>query len=84
MLIRTLAAAGVTLALAFAPAMAADMKCDDATMMKMHNDMEAMKNGKKKMGAMHEMEMAKASMEKKDEKGCMMHMEKAMKMMPHS
>jgi hypothetical protein len=82
MLIRTLAFAGVTLALAFAPAMAADMKCDDATMMKMQTGMEAMKDAEKKKGAMEEMTMAKASMDKKDDKGCMEHMEKAMKMMP--
>ena len=71
--------AAVTLAPSFARSAekmdcASEMKKSEGMMMKMHDQ-------KKKDMAMKEMGMAKDMMAKKDEKGCMMHMEKAMGMM---
>jgi hypothetical protein len=48
----------------------------------MNTGMEAMSDAAKKEEAMKEMQMAKAAMDKKDDAGCKMHMENAMKMMP--
>lgn len=50
-------------------------------MTKANADMMKMSDANKKAAAMKEMDMAKSMMMKKDEKGCMMHMEKAMGMM---
>jgi hypothetical protein len=83
MLTRILAAAGLALAFAIAPAVAQDnMMCDEASMMKMNTGMEAMTDAAKKEEAMKEMQMAKDAMDKKDDANCKMHMENAMKMMP--
>jgi hypothetical protein len=83
MLTRILAATGLALAFAIAPAVAQDnMMCDEASMMKMNTSTEAMTDAAKKEEAMKEMQMAKEAMEKKDDAGCKMHMENAMKMMP--
>ncbi len=57
------------------------MNCSDATMTKANADMMKMTDASKKAAAMKEMNMAKDMMAKKDEKGCMMHMGKAMGMM---
>ncbi len=57
------------------------MDCSEATMMKANADAMKMTDATKKAAAMKEMEMAKDMMAKKDEKGCMTHMEKAMGMM---
>jgi hypothetical protein len=57
------------------------MNCSEASMTKANADMMKMTDANKKAAAMNEMEMAKTMMMKKDERGCMMHMEKAMGMM---
>lgn len=70
---------------AIQPAFADGMpKCDDASMMKMQTDMDAMTDASKKdqkMMAMKEMDMAKDSMKAKKMDDCSMHMDKAMKAM---
>ena len=53
-------------------------KCDDASRKMANDSVMMMKDASKKDMAMKEMAMAKDMMMKKDEKGCMMHMEKAM------
>lgn len=57
------------------------MDCSDASMKAMHDSMMKMTDANKKSAAMKEMDMAKDMMAKKDEKGCMMQMDKAMGMM---
>jgi hypothetical protein len=69
--------------LAVIPARAAMMECSEANMMKMQTGMEKMSDMSKKDMAMKEMGMAKDSMAKKDDKDCMMHMQKAEGMMPN-
>jgi hypothetical protein len=81
MLKSALALGFVLSTLAILPARAADMKCDEAGMMKMQSGVTAMTDATKKEMAMKEMAMAKDSMGKKDDKGCMMHMEKIQGMM---
>ena len=76
--------AAIVLAAASAlPAFAQDAmmsaKCDEASMMKMQADMDAMTE--KKEMASKEMMMAKDSMKAKKMDECKMHMEKAMKSM---
>ena len=56
--------------------------CTQADMTKMEADMAKMTDATKKQGAMREMTMAREMMVKKDDAGCMMHMNNAMKMMP--
>lgn len=68
------------------PAFADDamMKCDDASMMKMQTDMDAMTGDAmkpQKEMAMKEMDMAKDSMKANKTDDCMMHMDNAMKAM---
>lgn len=78
-----LALASVAVALALAPVHAqTKMSCTEDAMKKMEVDAAAMTDTQKKEMTMKEMSMAKDMMAKKDEKGCMMHMEKAMGMMP--
>ena len=67
--------------LAFVPARAADMMCDEAGMNKMESGVMGMTDASKKEMAMKEMSMAKESMAKKDDKDCAMHMEKVHGMM---
>jgi len=55
------------------------MKCDDASMMKLQTEMDAVKDESMKMMAMKEMDMAKASMKADKMDDCAMHMEGAMK-----
>ncbi|MGX5841031.1 hypothetical protein ACWGTI_09940 [Mesorhizobium sp. ArgA1] len=60
------------------------MKCDDASMMKMQADMDAMTGEAmkpQKEAAMKEMEMAKDAMKANKADDCMMHMDMAMKAM---
>ena len=85
MLKSTLVAAAFAIAFIH-PAFAEDamMKCDDASMMKMQTEMDAMTGAamkKKKEMAMKEMDMAKKAMKAKKTDDCMMHMEGAMKAM---
>jgi hypothetical protein len=85
MLRSTLVAAAFAIAF-IQPAFAEDamMKCDDASMMKMQTEMDAMTGAamkKKKDMAMKEMAMAKDAMKAKKTDECMMHMEGAMKAM---
>ena len=75
--------------LAFVPsAFAMDAtKCDEASMMKMKADMDAMKEPamkEKKAMAAKEMDMAMKSMEAKKTDECVMHMDNAMKAMKKS
>jgi hypothetical protein len=68
--------------LAIIPARAMDaMTCSDADMMKMQTSVMGMSDAAKKDMAMKEMTMAKDSMAKKDDKGCMMHVQKIQGMM---
>ena len=63
------------------PAATASKDCSDASMKAMQDNMMKMTDATKKAAAMKEMDMAKDMMAKKDEKGCMMQMDKAMGMM---
>lgn len=78
----TFATCFVFASLAVVPAHAAMMECNETNMMKMQTGMEKMSDMSKKEMAMKEMGMAKESMAKKDDKDCMMHMQKAEEMMP--
>ena len=64
-----------------APVAAPAMKCTEAEMKTMSDNMMKMADPAKKAAAMKEMDMAKGMMAKNDEKGCMMQMDKAMGMM---
>ena len=68
-------------ALAQTPGPMGSMNCSEASMKTMHDSMMKMPDATKKAAAMKEMDMAKDMMAKKDEKGCMMQMEKASGMM---
>jgi hypothetical protein len=68
-------------ALAQAPDAMTGMNCSEASMKAAHDSMMKMADPTKKAEVMKEMEMAQDMMAKKDEKGCMMQMEKAMGMM---
>ena len=57
------------------------MDCSEAGIKTVHDSMMKMTDETKKAAAMKEMDMAKDMMAKKDEKGCMMQMDKAMGMM---
>jgi hypothetical protein len=57
------------------------MNCSEASMKAANDSMMNMTDAAKKAAAMKEMDMAKDMMAKKDEKGCMMQMDKAMGMM---
>lgn len=68
-------------ALAQTPGATASMNCSEAHMKTMNDSMMKMTDATKKAAAMKEMDMAKTMMTKKDEKGCVMQMEKAQGMM---
>ena len=68
-------------ALAQAPGAMTGMNCSEASMKTMHDSMMQLPDATKKAAVMKEMDMAKGMMAKKDEKGCMMQMEKAKGMM---
>jgi hypothetical protein len=80
-------AAAVAFAIAFVdPVLAQDtmMKCDDASMMKIQSEMDAMTDSSmmaQKEMAKKEMDMAKDSMKANKTEDCVMHMDKAMKAM---
>lgn len=57
------------------------MKCDEASMMKMQTEMNAMKDDAMKANAMKEMDMAKKAMDEKKMDDCTMHMDAAKKAM---
>jgi hypothetical protein len=71
----------VASSLAVVPARAESMACTDANMMKMQAGMDKITDTTKHDSAANEMVLAKASMAKKDEKECMMHMDKIQGMM---
>jgi hypothetical protein len=71
----------VTASLAIVPARAESMACTDANMMKMQAGMDKITDATKHDSAANEMVLAKAAMAKKDEKACMMHMDKIQGMM---
>ncbi len=81
-MIKSLFAAGILGLAMTAPANAMEMmKCDDASMMKMQTDMDAMTDptmSANKTMAMKEMEMAKTAMTAGKMDECSMHMGKAM------
>jgi hypothetical protein len=80
MLKTALATAVLVVALAV-PAMAMEMKCDDASMTMMKTQMDGMKDMAMKDKAMKEMDMAKGSMKMNKMEDCKKHMDKAMKSM---
>ena len=68
-------------ALAQAPAATTNMNCSEASMKTMRASMMKMTDATKKAETMKEMDMAQDMIAKKNEKGCIMQMEKAMGMM---
>ena len=68
-------------ALAQTPSATENMHCSEEGMKAMRESMMKMMDATKKAEVMKEMDMAKDMMGKKDEKGCMMQMHKAMGMM---
>lgn len=60
-------------------AMATEMKCDDASMMKVQGDIDATTDAMMKEKAMKEMAMASDAMKANDAEKCTMHMDAAMK-----
>ncbi len=67
--------------LAQTPGAMTSMNCSEASMKTANDSMMKMTDATKKTAVMKEMDMAKDMMAKKDEKGCMMQMDKAMGMM---
>jgi hypothetical protein len=76
-----LAAMLLTAVPALAQTPGAMMNCSEASMKTANDSMMKMTDAPKKAAAMKEMDMAKDMMAKKDEKGCMAQMDKAMGMM---
>jgi hypothetical protein len=68
-------------AVAATPAVAMDMKCDEATMSQMNTQTMGMKDEAMKKDAMNHMAMAKTAMDEKKMDDCMMHMNAAHKAM---
>ena len=68
-------------ALAQTPGAMTSKDCSEASMNTARDSMMKMTDATKRAAAMKEMDMAKDMMAKKDEKGCMMQMDKAMGMM---
>jgi len=62
-------------------AMATEMKCDDAAMMKVQGEIDAMSDAMMKEKAGKEMAMASDAMKANDTEKCLMHMDGAMKAM---
>ena len=67
--------------LAQTPGAKTSMNCSEAGMKTANDSIMKMPDATKRAAAMKQMDMAKGMMAKKDEKGCMMQMEKAMGMM---
>ena len=63
------------------PSAMENMNCSEESMKAARESMMKMMDATKKAAVMKEMDMAKDMMGKKDEKGCMMQMNKAMGMM---
>ncbi|MDW5318517.1 hypothetical protein [Rhizobium sp. PL01] len=86
-MLKPVLAVAVLASLCAAPVYAMDaMKCDDASMMKMQADMDAMTDPammEKKEMASKEMMMAKDSMKANKMDDCKMHMDNAKKSMGH-
>ena len=83
-MLKSMLAAVALAAVVAQPAFADDamMKCDDASMMKLQTDMDAMTgDAMKKDAAMKEMDMAKDAMKANKADDCVMHMDMAMKAM---
>jgi hypothetical protein len=87
-MIHSLACAALSAALltaipAFAqtPGAVTSMNCSEASMKTAKDSMMKMTDATKKAAVMKEMDVAKDMMAKKDEKACVMQMEKAMGMM---
>ncbi len=72
---------GAVPAIAQTPVATPGMNCSEASMKTAHESMMKMTDATKKAEVIKEMDMAKDMMAKKDEKGCMMHMDKSMGMM---
>ena len=68
-------------ALGQTPSAATSKDCSEASMKSARDSMMNMPDATKRAAALKEMDMAKDMMAKKDEKGCMMQMDKAMSMM---
>ena len=68
-------------ALAQTPGATTSPNCSEAGMKTANDSMMKMTDATKRAAVMKEMDMAKDMMAKKDEKGCMAQMEKAMGMM---
>ena len=81
MMTRIFAATGIATILAFAPALAQDVKCDDATLAKLETDTAAMTDATKKEAVMEHVTLAKESMAKQDDKACLEHMTEAINAM---
>ena len=81
MLKATLVIAAVATALSLTPAIAQDMKCDEATMSSMNTKVMGMKDQAMMKEAQNHMALAKTSMESKKMDDCMMHMKEAQKSM---
>jgi hypothetical protein len=67
MMTRIFAATAIATILAFAPALAQDMKCDDATLVKLEADTAAITDAAKKEATMVQVTLAKESLAKKDD-----------------
>lgn len=80
----TIAFAAIAFAFALAPVQAQTTTCTSAELTKLEAENAKMTDATKKAAAMKEVTMAKDMMAKKDDKGCVMHMENAMKMIPKS
>ena len=72
---------GAVPVIAQTPAAVPSMNCSDASMKTANDSMMKMTDATKKAAVMKEMDIAKDMMAKKDEKGCMTQMDKAMGMM---
>jgi hypothetical protein len=64
--------------------MTTPVTCTQAELTKLDADATKMTDATKKAAAVKEMAMAKDMMAKKDTKGCVTHMDNAMKMMPRT
>ena len=80
----TIAFAAIAFAFTLAPVQAQTTMCTSAGLTKLETENAKMTDATKKAAAMKEVTMAKEMMAKKDDKGCAMHMDNAMKMMPKS
>jgi biotin synthase-related radical SAM superfamily protein len=81
MMTRIFAATGIATILAFGPALAQDMKCDDATLVKLEADTAAITDAAKKEATMEHVKLAKESLVNKDDKACQEHLKEAIEAM---